>query len=58
VLFCVHLVDALGDSCFLAELAHSAMKLREVLRDQITLGIIPGASSDPIPRIYGGRGVG
>jgi hypothetical protein len=49
---------ALSDGRFLADLAHSAMKLRQVLRNQITLGIAPGPSPDSVPRVHGGRGVG
>jgi hypothetical protein len=33
------------------------MKLRHVLRNQITIGIVPGSSSDSIPCVDGRRGV-
>jgi hypothetical protein len=30
------------------------MKLSEVLRDQITISIVPGSASDPVPRFTAG----
>jgi hypothetical protein len=58
MLLCVHLVGALGDGRFHAEPAQSTMQLRQVLRNQITLGIVPGASPNSFPCVHGGRGVG
>jgi hypothetical protein len=58
MLLCVHLVGALGDGRFHAEPAQSAMQLRQVLRNQITLGIVPGSCPDSFPCVHGGRGVG
>ena len=54
----VHLLGAFGNRRFLGELAHDTVKLRQVLGNQITLGIVPGSSSDPVARVDGGRGVG
>ena len=54
----VHLVGALGLGGLLGELARGPMKLQQVLRDQIPLGIVPRPSPDPIARVHGRRGGG
>ena len=43
VQLCAHRFGALGKSCVLAELARGAVELGQVLRNQLALGIVPGA---------------
>ena len=55
VLLCVHLVGALSNGCLYTEPAQSTMKLRHVLRNQITLGVVPGTCPDSVPSVDGRR---
>src|SRR5215472_15603190 len=50
------LFGALGHARLLVELAHRAMKLREVLRNQVAVGVVPWSSSDTVTRIDSRRG--
>jgi hypothetical protein len=53
VLLNIHRARALGKCRIPTELANGAVELRQMLRDQLTLGIVPWSASDAIPRIYG-----
>jgi hypothetical protein len=48
----VHIAGAFGDCHLLVELAGSTVQLREVLRNQIAVRVVPGPTPDPIACIH------
>ena len=58
MLLCVHRVGALGNGGFVAELAHGAVQLRQVLRNELAFGVVPWPSPDAVARVHAPPAVG